>query len=294
MDVLCNPFSIARKIKRPLILDGATGSLLQMQGVVPDPCLWMSNANLTDPQVVKEMHQSYVKAGADIITTNTFRTNPYALNRSTIREADIVKKSVEIALEAVEGTPILVAGSNSPAEDCYQVDRTISREILEENHFSHITNLFKSGAHFVLNETQSHWDEIEVICTICKNEDVPFVVSLYINEQLRLNSGEEINEAVELIQQYSPLAIGFNCIKPETFLRILSDINPDFNWGFYLNCCSYPGTDKVIKCSISPDEYIIYVKEALTNSPSFIGGCCGTGPEHIIKIKELFDERFSN
>ena len=72
MDVLYNPFSIARRMKRPLILDGAMGSLLQQHGVPRDEHLWMSLANITHPDAVTELHKQYIKAGADIIKTNTF------------------------------------------------------------------------------------------------------------------------------------------------------------------------------------------------------------------------------
>lgn len=294
MEILCNPFSIARKVKRPLILDGANGTLLYMKGAVPERNLWMSYCNLTNPELVEEVHKEYIASGADIITTNTFRTNPLSVNRSTIRDADIMEKSVGIALNAVEGTSVIIAGSNPPAEDCYQMERMVKREVLEENHFAHITSLYRNGAHFVLNETQSHWDEIELICMICKDEDIPFIVSLYFDENLRIKSGETVMDAIELVSEFSPLAIGFNCIKPAAFSRLIQRIKPEFNWGFYLNCGDGDFHDEKINCGISPQEYIILVKEALTYSPSFIGACCGSGPEHIKQIKEMFDERVFN
>lgn len=294
MEILCNPFAIARKIQRPLILDGANGTLLFMKGATPEKNMWMSYVNLINPDMVEQVHKEYIAAGADIITTNTFRTNPLSVNRSTIRDTDIMEKSVGIAIKAAEETPVLIAGSNPPAEDCYQLKRMVSREILEENHFAHITSLYRNGAHFVLNETQSHWDEIELICMICKDENIPFIVSLYFDDNLKIKSGESVMDAIELIQEFLPLAIGFNCIKPSAFLRMIHRVKPSFNWGFYLNCGDGDFHDTKINCGITPDEYIKLVKQSLVYSPSFIGACCGSGPEHIKKIKELLDERILN
>src|SRR5664279_4587110 len=105
MDLLYNPFSIARRTRRPLILDGAMGSLLQQNGVPRDEHLWMSLANLTHPDKVIELHRQYINAGADIITTNTFRTNPTAnkeyssfKNKMDIELDNFISKSVDLAL----------------------------------------------------------------------------------------------------------------------------------------------------------------------------------------------------
>ncbi len=118
-----NLFSFAKRIKRPLILDGAMGSLLQQKGVEPHPQLWMSHANLLYPEKVFSIYKEYIDAGADIITTNTFRTNPSAAEHTSKEQ---VKAAVQIAKEAKGSTVILIAGSNAPAEDCYQRDRTLT------------------------------------------------------------------------------------------------------------------------------------------------------------------------
>jgi len=65
----------SKKLGRPLILDGAMGSLLQENNVPVDNHLWMSKAILENPDIIKNIYADYIKCGADIITTNTFRTN---------------------------------------------------------------------------------------------------------------------------------------------------------------------------------------------------------------------------
>ena len=298
MNLNFNPFSIARRIKRPLILDGAIGSQLQSKGVPRDEHLWMSLANITHPEVVIELHKEYIDAGADIITTNTFRTNPEAKkeystlsNNMLIDLHGFVAKSVDLAKKAAIGTPVLIAGSNPPAEDCYQKEVKLTSHDYFWNHELHIKKLFLSGCNFIINETHSHLDEIEKICTICYTEEIPFIMSLYFDDNFNLLSGHSVDEAIEVILNYNPLAIGFNCIKPETFLSFAQTRKFEFNWGVYLNCGCGDITEPEIKTCISPDEYKIIIKKVLKYNPSFIGGCCGTTPDHIRKIKEIFDER---
>ena len=78
-------FLFAKRSNRPLLLDGAMGSLLQQRGIKSHPHLWMSLTNITQPDEVVKIHKAYVKAGADIITTNTFRTNPVSVKRSNVK-----------------------------------------------------------------------------------------------------------------------------------------------------------------------------------------------------------------
>lgn len=287
-----NVFSFAAMAKRPLILDGAMGSLLRAKHASSDS-LWMSYLNIDAPEKVMNLHRKYIQAGADIITTNTFRTNPVAFEsfEGKINNSLLVKKSVEIALEAADGYKVLVAGSNPPAEDCYKVERTISSKKLIANHHNHINLLIDSGVDFILNETQSHLDEIEIICKYCSENVIPFVISLYFNDDLRILSGEKMVEVISIIADYAPLAISFNCIKSELFTALLKKNKLKYNWGAYLNCGLGAHTEDKIKNCITPDEYLEQVKKMLPFSPSFVGACCGSTPLHIKKIKEFLDEK---
>lgn len=291
-----NPFALAARIKRPLILDGAVGSLLQRRLGIYDSPHWSSDFNISHPEEVLKLHKEYIAAGADIITTNTFRTNPAAYRRLAQKKAfkKNIVEAVNLAKEAVGGTPVLIAGSNAPAEDCYQTARNLSNEELIENHLKHITALMEAGCSFILNETQSHLDEIKIISEFCSKEDIPYVISVFITEEERLLSGEPLSEAIRLIENYNPLAIGVNCIFPKTFRKLVNKEIFHYNWGYYLNCGSSNLTGRVIKCDLSPRMYAEIVLSSLKYSPSFIGGCCGSSPSHIKTIRRLFNEKSNN
>ncbi|OGU56133.1 MAG: hypothetical protein A2315_15585 [Ignavibacteria bacterium RIFOXYB2_FULL_35_12] len=290
-----NIFTFARKINRPLLLDGAMGSLLQQKGIKSEGELWTAKANLKNPEVVYDIHLSYIKAGADIITTNTFRTNPVAVNsQSKIKFEKLVKASVQLAKDAAKGQNVLIAGSNAPAEDCYQVERRISKKELERNHKRHIDELTKNECDFVLNETQSHFDEIKIICDYCYSKNVPFVISLLVNEKLTLLSGENILEVLKYLLNRSPLCIGFNCITPKVFRKIFFKLNLDYNWGMYLNLGGGKYHDKKFNTSLSPINYAKIITNYLNERPSFVGGCCGSNPNHIKKLRQVLDGKLNN
>lgn len=280
-------------LNRPLILDGAMGSLLIQRGIEYDPFLWTSKANITSPQLIKELHNNYINSGADIITTNTFRTNPAAYKNTylNISNETFVNMSVSLAIEARKEKEIIIAGSNAPAEDCYQAERTISFVELEFNHKSHIQMLWDSGVDIIWNETFSHMDEIKIVCEYCSSNNIPFVINFFFNENLKLLCGETLIKAVDYVLRYYPVAIGYNCITPNIFSK-----NRFFNfnhpWGFYLNCGSGKYTDKTIKCGISPEEYLAFIKPYLRQKPLFIGSCCGSTPEHTKNIKDFFNKEY--
>lgn len=290
-----SPFTFARKINRPLLLDGAMGSLLLQRGIKSEGELWTSLANLKNPDLVFEIHKSYIEAGADIITTNTFRTNPVAASsQSKIKFEQLVKSSIQLAKEATKGLNVLIAGSNAPAEDCYQVERRVTIKELMRNHKRHIDELMKNGCDFVLNETQSHFDEIKIICDYCYSKNVPFVISLLVNYKLTLLSGENALEVIKYLSDKNPLCIGFNCITPKVFNRVFIKSNFDFNWGFYLNLGGGNYHEQKIITSISPNDYAKIVNNYLIKRPSFIGGCCGSNPNHIKKLRQVLDGKFNN
>jgi methionine synthase I (cobalamin-dependent) len=290
-----NLFSLAKKINRPLILDGAMGSLLQQMNIKSKGSLWMSYANIENPEKVYSIHKKYIKAGADIITTNTFRTNPASLREFTkLKSERLVKASVNLAIKAKGNLPILVAGSNAPGEDCYQEERTISNKELSYNHKKHIDLLMSAGCDFILNETQSHIDEIKIIVKHCYRQKIPYVISFFFKDNLQLLSGENLFDIVKLVLEFNPLAIGFNCITPKSFRKVLKKVSTDYNWGFYLNCGGGNYTDEIIKCSVSPKQYIPDLKLSLNKKPSFFGACCGSSPLHIKEIKNFLDGRIKN
>ncbi|HEX3072565.1 MAG TPA: homocysteine S-methyltransferase family protein [Ignavibacteriales bacterium] len=279
-----NIFGFTKRIGKPLLLDGSMGHYLKQLGFNTGNALWSSYANIVQPDLVIGAHQAYINAGADIITTNTFRTNPEAVNSSglPINVHELVKRSVKLARQARDKSITLIAGSNAPAEDCYQTERKISEEQLKYNHHKHIELLMLSGCDLILNETQSHMDEILIISEYCSKLNIPYVISLYFDDELRLLSSEPVLEAVKIISQYDPMAISFNCVPYERFIK-LNLGSPSYNWGAYFNCILKNGSEPKY---VNENVYASQVNNLIHFKPSFIGGCCGSTPAYIKLLKE--------
>ncbi len=281
------------KTMAPLLLDGAMGSYLQSKYNVNDPDLWTTELLLNSSDIVVEAHSQYISSGADIITTNTFRTNPAALKKANLDESSdkLVNIAVKSAKEAIEYKKVFIAGSNAPAEDCYQSKRTLSLIELKQNHIQHIDNLITSGCDFILNETQSHFDEIELICDYCSSNSIPYVVSLYFDNPDTILSGELITDVIQYINGKSPILISFNCISTNIFSRFIAKHTPDYPWGFYLNCGSGNINDTEISCGISPEQYASTIKPLLNKKSRMIGTCCGSDFSHTQYLRRFIDEK---
>ena len=285
-------FSEVRETKRPLILDGAMGSLLQQKGFESGGASWMTEVNEKNPEKIVEIHKEYIDAGANIITTNTFRTNPAAFDTAEAKNiSKYVENAIKLATDSVRNSSIVIAGSNPPAEDCYQTERLLNNKILKLNHHNHIDLLINNGVDFILNETFSHLDEIMLVCDYCSSKNIPYIISLYLTDELRLLSGETLEDSLNLIKEHNPLAIGLNCISPEHFDKAFKKMDMKYNWGFYLNCGFDEHNVNDITCRVSPKTYGEIVKKYLEYKPSFIGTCCGSSPEHIKAIKRILDEQ---
>lgn len=278
-----NPFQIAARKNSPLILDGAMGSQLQKSGADTSSPLWSASANLTNPDLVLQLHQDYIKAGADIITANTFRTNPAAAASAS---GKLVKKALSLAKEAAQGSSVFVAGSNAPAEDCYQSERKISNAKLQANHSKHIDLLIDNGADFILNETQSHFDEIKIIVKYCSENSIPWVLSLYTADGKTLLSGEKLSYAAEFISDHAPLALGINCINMDLFSGI------GFRYGingYYLNLGLSEISGGVINRSVSFKRFEGFIRKNIKPGTAFIGTCCGSSPGHTAVLKRIIN-----
>jgi len=279
-------------LSRPLVLDGAIGSLLQHNGVISDPQYWSNLANVHSPAIVQKIHEEYIHAGADILSSNTFRSKGYLTSGTNTESERIIKSGLSILSVLRDKYYFIIAGSNGPVEDCYQSERTISPENLQEKHVFTIDSLLKNGSDLIFNETFSHFDEITFVCSYCQKQNIDYVISLYIDENLRLLSGEAISDIIPILKGFSPAAIAFNCMKPEIFLALKNNLKFDFNWGVYLNCGAGNQTDDEITCGVNPEEYFNLIKPIFDHNLSFIGTCCGSTPLHTKYIREKLDELY--
>ncbi|NPV10829.1 MAG: homocysteine S-methyltransferase family protein [Ignavibacteria bacterium] len=281
-------------LNKPLVLDGPMGTLLIERGVNLGSKLWSALALINNPEEVKKIHNEYIQSGADIITTNTFRTNPYAvkLSGTNYSSQELVRKAVQLAKESINAAnkKILIAGSNAPADDCYLTKRIMSKDEQIENHYLHIQYLIEAGVDFILNETFGDKEEIEIVCSICKEFHFPFAVSVLINSELKTFFGQNLLETIEMIFNYEPNFISLNCSRPEFILQALEILNEFKPFGVYPNLGSIESfqSGKLVR-DFTDSQLNDFVKKLIDNGVRVIGVCCGGNPNDIKLIRKIVD-----
>ena len=274
-------FILKKQKQRPLILDGAVGSLLESSFPLSnDKDIWMTSIIKDNPQAISNIYTQYLEKGADILTTFTFRTNPFSLGNyysrtknNYISSSEYVEQAVKLVSNLKINDNFLIAGSNPPVEDFYSKRRIKDYEVLKDNHYNHIHDLIKSGSDFIINETIGHFDEIDIVSKICYNNNFPSVISIYFEKDLNLICGKSVYEAISYLDSnFNLLAISTNCIDYKIFKKFTEKSNFLSNlknrFGYYLNCYDL---DKSLINDIL-NEFDIF-------NPVFVGTCCGSTPD---------------
>lgn len=294
---------------KTIILDGAMGTELQARGLSVKLPLWSAGPLHDKPDTVRHIHIDYIDTGADIITTNTFRTQKRTFEKAgftqkdmdyaatarqyTIDAVDLAKDAVMIAAEENE---VLVAGCIAPLEDSYRPELTPDTDTLCTEHYEHMKNLADAGVDLFITETMTTIREISAVLNQMHKFELDKILSITPRNEKELFSGEPISEAVSIINKYSPDVLCVNCIHPHlvepviNYLKTLTEIP----LGAYANIGdpnykqdpNHKESDPMRK-TVSPDEYLKYAQRWKSIGVRVIGGCCGTNPLYILKLNSL-------
>ncbi len=278
--------------KRPLILDGAMGTELQRRGANTLLPLWSAEALVLSPAVVLQIHQEYIRAGADIITANTFRTTRRTFARTGLpdRSLRLTNAALGLARQARESFPhreVLVAGSMAPLEDCYRPELVPPTRVLEEEHAELAGRLAAGGADFLLLETIGTVREAIAACKVAAATGKEVVVSFLCNENGDLYGGDPLQDAVAAVLPFAPTVLSINCVSPRVIEDAIEKLcaASSLPFGVYANV-GKPGKEhsEVMSCDVSDEEYSMYALRWKKEGAAIIGGCCGTTPESIRKV----------
>jgi S-methylmethionine-dependent homocysteine/selenocysteine methylase len=266
-----------------LVLDSAMGTELEQRGMELDLPLWSARALLERPDLVLQIHRDNVAAGADILTTNTFRTQRGTLRAAGIDESragELTQLAVSLARDAAReaGREVFIAGSVAPLADCYRPDLVADRATLEREHAAHIENLLRAGVDLVVAETMNTIREAQAAVGAVRGR-VPVVVSFVTSGNGALLSGELLAEAGRSILAFRPAAVGVNCVPvPAIGAEVgrLSAAAPGVPISVYANTLSGDTT---------PEAYASAARDWVRAGVRIVGGCCGTTPEHVRAIR---------
>lgn len=269
-----------------LLFDGAMGTMLQKMGLpvggVPE------YFNLSHPDVVTEIHREYVAAGADIITANTFQANPVKLKAEELPA--IISAAVQLARNA---KPKYVAYDMGPIGQLMAPMGTLSFDDAYEMFKEQAVLVEKAGADVVIIETMSDLLETKAaILAVKENTKLPIFCTMTFQEDGRTFVGTNPVTAVLTLQSLGISAVGVNCsLGPNELLPIVEEI------------LQYAKIPMIVQANaglpemrngqtyypISAEEYAAAIGKMLQKGVRIIGGCCGTNPDFISKLRELVD-----
>lgn len=284
--------------KSTIILDGAMGTELQRRDVDTGLPLWSANALMVHPEVVLQIHKDYIEAGADIITTNTFRTTRRTFRRANLpdRSLQFTKSAVALARQARDEFPdrtILLAGSIAPLEDCYRPDLVPSDADLSAEHSEIAGRLALEGVDFILLETMNTIREAYAACKAAKATGLDVIVSFICNEAGDLLSGESLESAIAAVGELRPTAFSINCVSPRHVPAGLKRLQRSTTLPIMVyGNVGLPESDKhgwEFTHDVAETEYAQHALRWKESGVSIIGGCCGTTPAYISAVTKALD-----
>ena len=279
-----------------LIINGAMGTELMDQGIMLPLPLWSAQANTGQPQIVQNIHQKYVDAGADIITTNTFRTTTWSYRRAEYSPKRAQRKAKESLMKAIDlgrsVNPKILAGSITSINDCYEPDKFPGKSIAEDSYGETLEWFTEAGVEHIFLETMGHLEEIKIAIDASKNISELYL-SLIIKDKEHLLSGHLIEDVFPIVNdKISCLMLICNTI--DITIRVLDSFINNWNskWGVYPNLgLTKPEPDGKMIQKVDDDEFERTMISYIKKSPTIIGACCGSSPKHIRKIKNLLKSK---
>jgi S-methylmethionine-dependent homocysteine/selenocysteine methylase len=294
---------------RPVLLDGGMGRELRARGVPISSTIWSASALLAAPGKVEQLHYDYLAAGAEVITTNSYGVIRDDLAKEGIegRFAELNDLAGRLAVAARDrsGREAAIAGSLPPLRGSYRPDLVGPFAEIEPRYREQAAALLPHVDLF-LCETMSSAAEAVAAATAACRTGKPVWVSWTLHEDRsgRLRSGETVAEAMRAIAHLPVSAVLVNCCAPESIaaaMPALAGAAPGPAGG-YANAFApvpqdwrldgdAPGDGLLpLRGDLDPEHYARDVAGWLAAGAKLIGGCCGTGPAHIARLRRLLQE----
>lgn len=269
------------------VFDGAMGTELYARGVFINVCF--DELNLRQPELVREVHAAYVHAGAEILETNTFGANPVKLGHHGLAEqtGEINRRAAELAREAAAGRAS-VLGAVGPLGIRLEPFGQTSRFEAFEHFKAQALGLLAGGVDGFILETFSVIEEIhEALRAVRSVSDLPIVAQMTIQEDGLTAYGTEPETFARALDEFGADVIGVNCsVGPQGVLEVVEKIARVTDRP--LSAQPNAGLPREIgdrKIYLASPEYTgAYAKRLVEAGARFVGGCCGTTPEHIREV----------
>ncbi|MBO5099861.1 MAG: homocysteine S-methyltransferase family protein [Treponema sp.] len=275
------------------------GTMIQSSGYIDFNI--PEDVSITNPDLIKNIHTEYLKSGANILTTNTFGAIPIKLQNQKITYAQYIETSINIAKQAI--TEFEVNDNSKPHFIGWDISQT--GQLLEPmgsltfdeayNNYAEAALIAKkSGADLAIVETMSDLYEAKAaILAIKENTDLPILLSMTFQSNLRTLTGADVKTCVTYIEALGVDVLGFNCGGSLQEGEVLAK---EFCKYSHIPVCVQPNAGIPVVQNgkpvflVKPEEFASSQKNNCLNGVSLFGGCCGTTPAHIKELVQIIEK----
>src|SRR5437016_9019933 len=288
--------------QRPLLCDGAMGTLLYARGVTYEQCF--DELNITKPELIQSIHREYISAGAQIIETNTFGANRVKLDGYQLgdRVREINFRAVRLAREAREiaGQPVFIAGAVGPSGRPLQAPNEQRLSELRAIFREQIEALLEGGADLLILETFSSLAELrQAVLAAQEVGGLPVVAQMSFYEDGHTLSGQSAARVAAVLSDLGVDVMGANCsVGPAATLDALQEMIAQINkqqndrttlFSAQPNAGLPTRIENRFFYVATPDYFADYALRFAKAGVRLIGGCCGTTPRHIAAMRVALD-----
>lgn len=269
------------------VLDGAMGTMLYSRGMFVNVCY--DELNLTQPALVQEVHEAYVQAGAEILETNTFGANPVKLSSHGLEDdTEVINRSaVALARRAANGRA-LVIGAIGPLGIRLEPWGPTAREEAIGFFSRQARGLLEGEVDGIILETFGDLHELEAaLCAVKALTDLPVIAQMTVGQDGNTSYGTNVETIATKLTELGADVVGLNCsVGPAAMLDAIERMVE--RTGRPISAQPNAGLPRAVddrRIYLASPEYMgSYARRMIQAGARFVGGCCGTTPDHIKKI----------
>lgn len=286
-----------------VLLDGGIGTEILRRGYT-----WASHQLKNEPELNLDIHKDYIKAGADVITTNTFQLSKRSFRNHFAgeghlqaigapglldRASELIRSAVELADQARKSTgcqEVLIAASITTLEWCFRPDRTPDVVQIYDEYLEELSEYANAGADIFLFETFNSTPEAQVALRAAKEIGKPAWMAFVPFRDGGLLGGERMEQVVDAMAPYAPDVLLLNCAPPPHIRVGLENLAPlwDGLLGVYAHVGRFNPPEWQFTDEYPPERYLTACRHWHDLGATVMGGCCGTTPEHIVRLAQAF------
>jgi S-methylmethionine-dependent homocysteine/selenocysteine methylase len=280
-----------------ILIDGATGTEIEKRGVPMVNNAWNGGGSLTHPDTVRQVHEDYIRSGAQIVISNTFSTSRHVLKDAGLEKnfGFLNRRGIELAREARDSQnkpAVLVAGGITHWSFTKQYP---SHQELRQNVEDQAAIMANAGADLLMLEMMADIDHMLIVLDAAQKSGLPVWVGLSCNldedNVPHLLDGPTLMEGLENIQGKDVDVVSIMHTEVEYIPACLEVLKT--NWvgpvGVYAHSGRFVEPNWIFNDVISPEDYASAADSWLQQGIQILGGCCGIGLEHIKHLKPLID-----